>query len=166
MKYQEGYMQSHDIDWFGMANGFPIHGASNAGYIPDVVNDSYVNREIRSKLYGIPSGYSVRYNEDYINELLKNQDDFAHEHYRSSFYDMACRGFYSFDCCPMKYLSNEKNGEEYESIYKLIAWPDCKILPDFSNLMLPNLCNDVKENFIIDENTTMIVTRNGKIHLI
>lgn len=139
--YRLDYQFNHDIDWFCLINGAPVHFASNGGILPGrsysiknliklqhqisnleqsfrcSVNVEYIERYLREGEY-----YADLYNasEEEFRQLLPESFEITNDvaelprHllvYGWSFIEMAKRGFISFD----------RNKDE--NTYHLVAWP-------------------------------------------
>lgn len=142
--YPLSYQYSMDIDWFYIDDVFPVHAASNGGYINYELYTVSQLQEVQRLIQALPMNYdyelnvdgiianmSDKYDEEVENQLLENHDvllprDFELpvarygneprwlQFYSHSFIQMAMRGFYSFD-------RNEDTNEYY-----LVAKPIIK----------------------------------------
>lgn len=136
-KYTKSYMQIHDIDYFCIINGVPVHIASEGGRIPDILNNKEILQEQCHWVYGLPDTYNneIQTNDNKIEEIINDggyeyltelkpeqskRHDTAKEMYYSSFIKMAQKGFYSFG------KSNPDNPED--PYYHIVAWPQNKCL--------------------------------------
>lgn len=115
------YIITHDIDWFCIISGKPIHVASAGGNLPKSVkslkqlhdwqrkvgeihfrsevelNRSYISQNIIQKDYnGFDYDYFPQEN-DFIIELDNYGLNIIEKEYYNTFVEMAIRGFYSFD---------------------------------------------------------------------
>lgn len=120
-EYPSKYLQSHDIDWFYVINGIPIHFASAGGIIPNAVNNREKLRLTQCKVNKLPC--VLNDTDIQINPNLYEQfeDEQALNEYLNSFNAMAKKGFVSYDrtdiqdptssvyiyvCGPKNYLPN------------------------------------------------------------
>lgn len=98
-KYNQMYVETHDIDWFCRIGNTAIHCASNGGALPDKVDNKERNRKIQEEVAGMPnvvnSQEEVVINRAYVETRLGNREAF--DSYTSSFVAMAMKGFVSFD---------------------------------------------------------------------
>lgn len=100
MKYSDGYIASHDLDWFCIVNGVYIHVASAGGAIPSQINDKDKIRDIQHQVELLPDVYSdqeIEYNEVAISNVVGNKGAKGRAQYIESFASMARKGFASFD---------------------------------------------------------------------
>lgn len=132
-QYTKDYMQTHDIDYFCIINGVPVHIASEGGRIPDILNNKEILQEQCHWVYGLPDTYNnneIQTNDNKIEEIINDggyeylteleleqskRHDIAKEMYYSSFIKMAQKGFYSFG------KSNPDNPED--PYYHIVARP-------------------------------------------
>lgn len=145
MNYSETYQRTRDIDWFFQHAKRSIHVASNAGKLPDFINDVQRLREEQARvsmLDDIPNVQVVINSrlvdavvEASVENLQKNgfhdiSIDNIRDSYLASFIEMAKKGFYSYD----RYLNNE-------SIYVLVCGPKN---PVPVGLKLLEMSNDIE----------------------
>lgn len=107
--YDEAYIQSHDIDWFCVLNGIPIHVASNGGVLPDLINNWEQLRRIQhevSRMENICSLNELIYNEDFLRQFDGN--NLARRNYVSSFQQMSLKGFWSFDRTSLESIDDNR----------------------------------------------------------
>ena len=110
MEYSEAYQRSRDIDWFFHAGNRCIHVASNAGKLPDFVNDIQRLRKEQADVFTLPDNQDAKVVETqyvyyrvqaFVEESQKKnlQADIQeiHDSYIASFLAMARKGFYSYD---------------------------------------------------------------------
>lgn len=124
--YTDEYLSSHDVDWFCMIDGFPIHAASNGGNLPEIIKNNRLNSvEKQDYAYSLEQVFDIKdieINNSYLDYLFHDTEKYKpyeliemRSNYLRTFVDMARRGFYSFDRC---------NYEEFEDDrYVLVAWP-------------------------------------------
>ena len=128
MKYRKDYQERHDIDWFALYEGKPIHVASNGGDIPANI-DSKNNRQCQAFLATLElklKDEEIIINEDWLDELDKrlfkenaniNNDKpiyhFDKEMYKQTFIEFAKLGFISID--------NAFTDDKYH--YQVVAYP-------------------------------------------
>lgn len=128
MKYTETYQRTRDIDWFFQAGDKSIHVASNAGKLPDFVNDIQRLREEQAKVsmlndvIGVQIIINTRFVDSIVAASVENLQksgynnisvEYIRNSYLASFIEMARKGFYSYD----RYPNNE-------STYVLVCGPD------------------------------------------
>lgn len=130
-EYTSEYLQSHDIDWFYVVNGIPIHFASAGGIIPSKANDRKNLRWVQRKVNKLPDILDAK--DIQINPNLDEQfhDKKALNEYLCSFLNMAKKGFVSYDrkdimdvnsvvytfvCGPKNYLAENSVLEVLESV--------------------------------------------------
>ncbi len=162
--YQHHYLLSHDIDWFALVDGIPVHVASNGGLLP---HDSYKISEltrIQHVVHGLESRYRVGMNVEYLEDYLRETESYpdiddltpeefqlmlperyeadrnlsrALQAYTWSFSEMAAKGFWSFD----------RIGDEQRDFaqYHLVAWPS-----DERNPILPEGLRHILGNYESD----------------
>jgi len=114
----------HDVDWFCVINGTPIHVASAGDKLPkcvDSVRHNVKNQIIARNHSDINDVNELTINESYINDLLnsvnlnENQSlSEIRERYLETFINMAKKGFVSFD----KMIPNDRNDHRYIWIVK------------------------------------------------
>jgi hypothetical protein len=112
--YRKDYQEHHDIDWFAIYEGIPIHVASNGGEIPSAIK-SVDNRAIQkylAKLNPLSINNEIEINEEWIDVLKNEFEEFNSEAYLRTFVEFAKLGFVSID--------NAIIGEEYQ--YKIVAF--------------------------------------------
>lgn len=118
MKYQKRYLATHDIDWFCKINNIYIHVASAGGVLPEIVDNSEVNRKIQRIVDELP----VLDDEVIITPLIHNVNSINYENedcendYVKSFKEMASKGFYSFDRVDINNIDSNN--------YHLVAYPN------------------------------------------
>jgi hypothetical protein len=98
MKYSESYLETHDIDWFCLVNGIPVHFASAGGLLPDWANDREKLRSVQRHVNLLPNVIEledIRVNES-LGEHLNLTDEQLKD-YLQSFISMAQKGFISYD---------------------------------------------------------------------
>lgn len=131
--FARDYQITHDIDWFCMINGLPIHTASNGGIMPFNLCTVAELREIQQSVREIEESHDFEINRyldipsnPYLDGLGDNFYYFfpealglfsnlnltnSQKAYYWSFVKMVKKGFYSFD------RLKERNR------YQLVAWP-------------------------------------------
>jgi hypothetical protein len=113
MRYSNNYLQSHDIDWFCVINGIPVHFASAGSLLPYWANNKEVLRSVQRFVNTLP----IVVDDDIeIDSSLKERftkDELAD--YLQTFEDMARKGFISYD------KANIGDGES--SIYRFVCGP-------------------------------------------
>lgn len=107
MRRSEGYMMTHDIDWFFKCNNKAFHCASNGLILPEKFRDSEYLTSISEIVYTLPEKYDVSYNEEWLTYIIDSQihllqetefdDRVIRDNYIVSFTFMARRGFFSLD---------------------------------------------------------------------
>ncbi len=107
MRYNQAYIETHDIDWFCMIGNTAIHCASNGGRLPDKVNNreqNIKNQVTVAKMADVlASEDDVEINSEYVKERFGgNEGQDLFKCYVSSFVAMAMKGFISFDRLPNK----------------------------------------------------------------
>ena len=113
--YRKDYQERHDIDWFAIYEGIPIHVASNGGEIPSTIKSAN-NRAIQKYLANLDPlsiNNEIERNEEWIDVLEKESEEFDTEAYLRTFVEFAKLGFVSID--------NVIIGEEHQ--YKIVAFP-------------------------------------------
>lgn len=128
--YEEEYIKTRDIDWFGVINGRYIHVASCGGMLPsEVMNKKYL-RDLQyevAMLEDVRNGDGgqivIMHNDQYLLERFSMYEDSAAaiENYKRSFDTFAMKGFWSFD--------KEKINNPDDSHYRLISWPTTEVKP-------------------------------------
>lgn len=140
------YCQTHDIDWFCIINGKPIHVASNGGELPlcfnkqmiftqrqyvldlpdiegnevSVIESKYLNDTISEK-YQYWS--RIRENEEVAQDFMAIFGEFnSRKLYLRSFIQMAKKGFYSFD--------RIDNHEGDSGFYQMLLRPSFQFRPN------------------------------------
>ena len=133
------YSRTHDIDWFYIVSGLPIHVASAGGNLPGGIKDLRSLREWQSQIDSRVGKFQVGINRDYINQNIIQKDyeyldtyfyqdvdyefddylntlnlTFKEKLYCNTFVAMARRGLYSFDRVINKGCMD---------LYFLVAWP-------------------------------------------
>jgi len=131
--FKREYQLTHDIDWFCLLNGIPIHAASNGGIMPRKLCTVEELREIQNTVKIAEDLYDFEINRNVEISPNPYLDDFgdnfyyffpeavglfgeynltnSQKAYYWSFVKMAKKGFYSFDKC--------KNSNSYQ----IVAWP-------------------------------------------
>ncbi len=152
MKYSKEYQERHDIDWFALYDGMPIHVASNGGEIPANI-DSRNNRKWQSflsKYEPLLTNEDIFINEDWLNVLDNrltvnntniNAYHFDKELYKQTFVEFAKLGFISLD--------NAIVNNEFQ--YQVVAYPIkkerlFKVNNANSSLKLPEVIIEEKLN--------------------
>ena len=162
--YQHHYLFSHDINWFALVDGIPVHVASNGGLLPQ---NSYKISEltrIQHIVHRLEGRYKVGMDVEYLESYLRGTESYpgiddltpeefllmlperyeanrnlsrALQSYTWSFAEMAAKGFWSFD----------KIGDEQRDFaqYHLVAWPS-----DERNPILPEGLIHILENYESD----------------
>ena len=150
MKYSKEYQERHDIDWFALYEGVPIHVASNGGEIPADI-DRIDNRKWQSFLSNNEpplTNADIFVNDDWLNDLDNRLSDsnsnieayhFDKESYKQTFVEFARFGFVSID--------NAIVNNKYQ--YKVVAYPIekerlFKVINTNSPRKLPNVVLDEK----------------------
>ena len=136
MKYPDSYLLSHDIDWFCMFKGLPIHVASAGGIIPDEINDIDQLRRIQYQVEMLPFIFGedeIVFNNDGISRVLGNGLESGWEDYIRSFAIMARKGFFSFD------RINYNNPFDEEQ-FLLVCYPH-RIIRGFDGVEIPVIEN-------------------------
>lgn len=132
--YDEDYISTRDIDWFGVVNGRYIHVASFCGKLPIEVMDKEYLRDLQYEVALMPdlvdeSGrpISVGHNDQYLEDRFAQDERRADaiEDYKRSFDSFARKGFWSFDKVDL-------NNPE-DSHYRLISWPLDDRTPQFES---------------------------------
>lgn len=136
MRYSDSYLFSHDIDWFCMFYGLPIHVASAGGRIPDEINDVDKLRSLQHQVEMLPLVFEeddIVYNEFGIGQVLGNALEAGREDYIRSFARMAQKGFFSFD------RINYGNPIEEDQLL-LVCFPH-QIIRGFDGIEIPVINN-------------------------
>ena len=150
------YTRTHDIDWFYIISGKPIHVASAGGELPKGISSLRLLHEWQQKVELLPVSSEVVLNRDFImqqviqrdyegfdvnlipeeNDLIEELDYFGlsmpEKLYYNTFILMAMRGFYSFDR-----TFHTENGSE---VYHLVAKPkndDAEVLKAITQIGIP-----------------------------
>lgn len=150
------YIKTHDIDWFYIISGKPIHVASAGGELPKGITSLKSLHEWQQKVELLSTKPNVVLNRDYIgkqviqrdyeglditlvpeeNDLIKELDNYnlsmLEKLYYNTFVSMAMRGFYSFDR-----TFHAENGLE---VYHLVAKPkndDIEVLKAITQIGIP-----------------------------
>lgn len=129
-------MLTHDIDWFFIINGRPVHLASNGSLLPIAI-DKQDLREWQIMISKLPNEYNkeqIQYNEENIrviaHQLLDNNRDegFNREHYVASFTIFAQKGFGSYDWNEQlhRYLLIAAPSEGYDDFPKEYSFEERK----------------------------------------
>jgi hypothetical protein len=159
MRYRQDYCKTHDIDWFATYQGIPIHVASNGMIVPDFI-DSKNNRLIQQYVSGLTKVFDVAelpVNQNF-ESIYSKKDDVIRE-YRSSFNDMACIGFCSFDS-----IQNEYGYPEYR--LNLVAMPHYHFSPDENEHLeyllelLPIISEEYAQNLGLNTISALLKTSN------
>lgn len=137
MKYRIDYQLTHDIDWFAVVCGIPIHVASNGNILPNEV-DSKINRQIQKRLAEIHlDTCDVSVGQEVTNVLGKSGDlDF----YLETFVEYASMGFVSIDSHK---VLNERGSIDFRPV--IVAYPSNRnklIVPEAIGIHLPILQNE------------------------
>lgn len=129
-QYNDAYVNTRDIDWFGVVNGHHIHVASCGGQLPLEVNDQSYLRDLQYEVAMLEniqnddgSYIEVSHNDQYLQQRFSTYENSieAKEQYKKSFDSFARKGFWSFD------KENINNPED--SHYRLISWPNGNVHP-------------------------------------
>lgn len=162
--YPHHYLLSHDIDWFALVDGIPVHVASNGGLLP---RDSYKISQltsIQNSIQRIEGRYRVGMNVEYLERYLRATesypgiDEMTPEEFRLmlpegydidrnlsrslqaytwSFLQIAAKGFWSFDR-----IGDDQSDHAF---YHLVAWPNEERFP-----ILPEGLRHALEDFESD----------------
>ena len=148
MRYRNSYQATHDIDWFCICHGHPVHVASNGGYVPEQIDSSH-NYRMQRAVYEhlswyddvpvtvnidllrrhIPEIFVEREDEEDLREILREESVYiprelleqpvAVQLFCKSFVEIAKLGFCSF------YTINDSE-DEYKGPNGLIciAYPN------------------------------------------
>lgn len=125
MRYRNSYQATHDIDWFCICHGHPVHVASNGGYVPEQIDSSH-NYRMQRAVYEhlswyddvpvtvnidllrrhIPEIFVEREDEEDLREILREENVYiplelleqpvAVQLFCKSFVEIAKLGFCSF----------------------------------------------------------------------
>ena len=119
--YRRDYQDRHDIDWFAIYEGIPVHVASNGGLLPKQIKKNW-NKHLQSVFTSGELGErEVRVNERWLKELQRIRSEevfgtgveFDIEIYLQSFIEFASKGLVSID--------NAIIGDEQQ--YVVVAYP-------------------------------------------
>ena len=119
--YRRDYQDRHDIDWFAIYKGIPVHVASNGGLMPKQIKKNR-NKQLQSMFASDEFGEcEVRVDEGWRRELQRRRSEetygsgveFNIETYLQSFLEFASKGFVSID-----YASIDNNQQ-----YVVVAYP-------------------------------------------
>lgn len=135
---EEGFMLTHDIDWFAKYGSYYLHFASNGTIIPvDMEMDQL--RLLLIDVSLIPTESEARENSSWLNGLRESGgfEGTTRERYLESFMIFASKGFYSFDY------------DIKEGRYMLVAGPGNNRTNGLrENLPLPNLGEELGKDII------------------
>lgn len=132
--YDNDYISTRDIDWFGVVNRRYIHVASFCGKLPQEVMDKDYLRLLQYEVAIMPdmvddAGQPIRvgHNDQYLEQRFSQNVRGAEaiEDYKRSFDSFARKGFWSFD-------KEDINNPE-DSHYRLISWPKDDRTPQFKS---------------------------------
>jgi len=152
--YRRDYQERHDIDWFAIYKGIPVHVASNGGLLPRQIKKNR-NKQMQSMLaLGELSEREVRVNEGWISELQRRRREdasgtgieFNNDTYLQSFLEFASKGFVSIDNA----IIND------EQQYVVVAYPQdrTELLKTEENflgeLRLPEIPDEALQNINIE----------------
>lgn len=142
-QYTEAYMNTRDIDWFGIVNGRYIHVASCGGLLPSEINDESYLRDLQYEVAMLDdihnedgSIVAVSHNDQYLQQRFsayENRGE-AIELYKNSFDSFARKGFWSFD------KENINDSEDFH--YRLISWPNDNVHPQLNSPIRYNKLTD------------------------
>lgn len=133
-KCTEAYMNTRDIDWFGIVNGRYIHVASCGGLLPLEVNDKSYLRNLQYEVAMLDdihnedgSLIAISHNDQYLQQRFSTYENSgeAIESYKKSFDSFARKGFWSFD--------KENINNTGDSHYRLISWPSVNVKPKLNS---------------------------------
>lgn len=106
MEYNDQYYLTHDIDYFLIFRGEPIHVASNGSIPPECIIGEK-NREIQKMVYDaqINGGFEERKADVNRNAIIRILENTGHDNvtdndidnYAESFESFAKMGFHSYD---------------------------------------------------------------------
>lgn len=172
---KKNYVRTHDLDWFFIISGKPIHVASVGGDLPKGIKSLKLLREWQKKVENITSRVKVELNrafiaqqviqkdynyfndKDFDPDIILQENDFIKEldyyglsvqekMYYNSFVSMAIRGFYSFD----RNLHDEKH-ETYHIVAKAIH-PNKDLLKMLKEAGVPSIeTNDINLDDDMDQ---------------
>lgn len=140
--YRKDYQERHDIDWFAIYEGIPIHVASNGGVIPTIIK-SGDNRAVQRYLANLETSLNVdiTVNTEWLNQLAniesEHNNNFDKNTYLPTFIEFAKLGFISID--------NAIINGEYQ--YKVVAYPNKKqnLFKNTADVKLPEVSlNEIK----------------------
>ena len=143
-KYSEVYVNTRDIDWFGIVNGRYIHVASCGGQLPLEVNDLSYLRDLQYKVAMLDdihnedgSPIAISHNDQYLQQRFSTNENSgeAIENYKKSFDSFARKGFWSFD--------KENINDPDDSHYRLISWPNDNVQPQINSPIRYNKKTDI-----------------------
>lgn len=120
-RYSRGYIETHDIDWFCVVDGyFPTHVGSCGGMLPSFARDRERNRYWQSLVDSLPQTNEAEWNREYVGQRLERNtnEEVTPESFAENFLYFARRGFFSF----YRDLPNEE--DDNIETYSLIAWPN------------------------------------------
>lgn len=163
------YTKTHDIDWFYIISGTPIHVASAGGELPLGIKSLKELRMCQRLIDELPPEAEVILNKRYVSQIIQkdyrefegnlfppkndlnpDMDDtlsLAEKCYYNTFFSMAQRGFYSFD------RNIDVDGEDKE-LYHLVAKPKREVnMEKIQKLGIPSL---EKVDILFDFSSTEI----------
>ena len=102
LKYDEQYIQSHDIDWFCVVNQDYIYVSSVGGQLPEKVNHRMNLRKLQYEVDKMPEIYTneeIDVNYPFLHSLLQTNenDDEKIKDYLGVFLSMSRKGFIALD---------------------------------------------------------------------
>lgn len=142
--YTEAYMNTHDIDWFGIVNGRYIHVASCGGILPSELNDESYLRDLQYEVAMLDdihnetgSQIAISHNDQYLQQRFSTYENRSEaiESYKMSFDSFARKGFWSFD--------KENINDPDDSHYRLISWPNDNVQPQINSPIRYNKKTDI-----------------------
>lgn len=152
--YRRDYQNRHDIDWFAIYKGIPVHVASNGGLLPKQIKKNR-NKQLQSMFASEELGErEVSVEDGWVRELQRRRSEeafgtgvnFNVETYLQSFIEFASKGFVSID--------NAIIGDEQH--YVVVAYPqDRADLLKMNGLFseefnLPEISDDALQNINIE----------------
>lgn len=138
--YSASYQFSHDIDWFFLFNGIPVHVSSNGGLLPRNLYTAHQLRMLQNEVSLLEKVTEVELNKPMLDKYIlptystfnnlteEEQEDYMPDNYQNDiknepawvrayswrYKEMASRGFFCFD----RLMTNE-----YPAQYILVASP-------------------------------------------
>lgn len=103
--YRRDYQDRHDIDWFAIYKGIPVHVASNGGLLPKQIKKNrnkqlqsmFASEELGEREVSVEEGWVRELQRRRSEEVLGTGVEFNVETYLQSFLEFASKGFVSID---------------------------------------------------------------------